>query len=691
MRKPVVRKAWAPAVIGIGGLLLLPTFLDAVAPPPIEEPAISPLVLDREGKWLHAFTTPEGRWRFNADLDDIDPVFIDRLIAIEDKRFWKHGGVDPLAVARAGWDALTTGRVTSGASTITMQTARLLEPRPRTVSSKLIEMMRAAQIERRLSKRQILELYLTLAPYGGNLEGVRAASLAYFGKEPSALTDAEQALLIALPQAPEARRPDLKGEAARKARGEILVKLSASGLLARPLAAEADEARLPEARQIFPRAAYHSASELAARGLKENAPVIRSTLDLSLQKSAELIVANAAASNNDGATAAAIIIDARTREVRAAVGSSGLSAEGGWIDLTNVLRSPGSTLKPFIYALAFDDGLVGPATVIEDMPQSFDGYAPENFDRIFRGDVHVADALQHSLNVPAVKLLDRLGAPRLESLLKAAGVSVRTPKRADARPGLTLALGGAGVTMRDLGVLYAGLADGGLILPLRWTTDERASSDDAAFHLISSQSAAMVSAILADAPALEGRAPATLSASAPKIAMKTGTSYGYRDAWAAGHAGGYVVVAWVGRADGASRPGATGREAAAPLLVSLFDMIWRFDPNAAAGVRANDLSGGAAIAQFSPPKRTIPPEITFPRDGVELYADASANDGRGFSLAARGGAGGYRWYVGGAPAPVEPGSGRAVWRPEAPGFYDVVVVDAEGRSAQAKVRVAMGG
>ncbi|MEQ8936541.1 MAG: penicillin-binding transpeptidase domain-containing protein, partial [Amphiplicatus sp.] len=528
-------------------------------------------------------------------------------------------------------------------------------------------------------------------PYGGNLEGVRAASLTYFGKEPARLTDAEQALLIALPQAPEARRPDRRAKAAKNARGEILAKLSAAGLLQSGRAAEADESSLPVARQVFPRAAYHASRELAARGLKAKTPVVESTLDLVLQRQAEAIVANAAAATSDGATAAAIIIDAKTREIRAAVGSSGLSADGGWIDLTNALRSPGSTLKPFIYALAFDDGLVGPATVIEDMPQSFDGYAPENFDRTFRGDVHVADALQHSLNVPAVKLLDRLGAPRLAALLKASGISVRTPARANSEAGLTLALGGAGVTMRDLGVLYAGLADGGRILPLRWTMDDEGASgeDEAGFHLISAQSAAMVSAILADAPALEGRAPSSLSVSAPKIAMKTGTSYGYRDAWAAGHAGGYVVIAWVGRADGASRPGVTGRDAAAPLLASLFDMVWRFDPNAAAGVRTNEIEQGPAIAQFSPPKRTTPPEITFPRNGVELYAGAG-NEARGFSLAARGGAGEYRWYVSGEPALLETAGGRAIWRPDAPGFYDITVVDADGRSARAKVRVAMG-
>lgn len=218
--------------------------LDLLFPPPLKRAEeLSPLVTDRNGEWLHAFATKEGRWRFEADLDEIDPAFVERLVAIEDKRFYSHWGVDPLAVARAGLVAAQAGRVTSGASTITMQTARLLEPRKRTLAAKAIEMIRAVQIERRLSKDEILELYLTLAPYGGNIEGVRAASRIYFDKEPVRLTDAEQALLIALPQAPETRRPDLRPEAARAARREVLEKLAGLGALPQALAEEAGDAR----------------------------------------------------------------------------------------------------------------------------------------------------------------------------------------------------------------------------------------------------------------------------------------------------------------------------------------------------------------------------------------------------------------------------------------------------------------
>lgn len=682
------RRALAAAAAGGVGLIAATGLFDLAAPPPLERAAVaSPIVVDRNGRWLHAYTTPEGRWRFRANLDEIDPRFVERLVAVEDKRFWKHGGVDPLAVARAGSGALASGRISSGASTITMQAARLLEPRPRTIPSKIIEMFRAAQIERRLSKRQVLELYLTLTPYGGNVEGVRAASLLYFDKEPRSLTDAEQALLIALPQAPEARRPDRRGKAARDARDGILAKFEKVGVIEPRLAAEAREAGVRQTRSILPRTAYHATLELAGRASEYPYAVVPSTLDIAMQHDVEALVAAAASRASDGATAAAIVIDTKTRAVRAMAGSAGVSSTGGWIDMSRALRSPGSTLKPFIYALAFDDGLLGPDTVIEDMPQSFDGYAPENFDRTFRGEITAADALQHSLNVPAVRVLDRIGAERLAAAFQSAGVTLATPDHANKEMGLTLALGGAGVTMRDLAALYAGLAQGGAVKPLAWTeTDVRKLAAEPAHQIFSRETAIKVSTILEDSPALSGRAPSDLSENAPPVSMKTGTSYGYRDAWAAGHAGGYAVIVWVGRADGGSRPGVTGRDAAAPVLYAIFDALWRLDPNAGRGI-APDAEGEAVVAvRLDPPRRASAPEIVFPRDGVELYADGYGPETRGFSLSARGGAGGYAWYAGGDPV-TKGADGKAVWRPTGPGFYDIVVIDGRGLKTTAKVRV----
>ena len=682
------REGWAAwrkvAALSIAALVATAA-LDLLLPPPLDRAGnLSPLVTDRNGEWLHAFATKEGRWRFEANLDGIDPAFVERLIAVEDQRFYAHWGVDPLAVARAGVSAAKSGRIVSGASTITMQTARLLEPRERTLPSKIAEMVRAIQIERRLSKREILELYLTLAPYGGNIEGVRAASRIYFDKEPIRLTDAEQALLIALPQAPEARRPDLRPEAARTAQKDILKKLTDAGALSPALAEEAGEARLPDRRHPLPRMAYHASLRLAASaepGAKSG--IVASTIDAALQQRAEEMLQRYAKRFDDGATASLLIVENESRAVRASVGSSGVDAKGGWMDLTRATRSPGSTLKPFIYGLAFEAGYAAPDTVIDDMPRAFGDYAPENFDHTFRGEVRVREALQHSLNVPAVRALERIGASRFASLMRAAGVTLRTPDSADRSPGLALALGGAGVTAQEIATLYAGLGSGGEVAPLVWTTDKMSAQRDS-YRLFSAHTAAKVSSILAGAPALEGRAPADLSRKATRVAYKTGTSYGYRDAWAAGHGGGYTVVVWVGRADGAPRPGQTGRAAAAPLLFDVFDMLDRQGLSEGGVSDEPDEDALIAMARFERPQDAAPPQIIFPRNGVEIFL---GKEDRGFSLAARGGEGDYRWYVNGEPLAEEATSGRAVWRPANAGFYDVTVVDAAGRHAQSKVRV----
>ncbi len=658
---------------------------DILLPPPLHRAEnLSPLVVDRHDQWLHGFTNDDGRWRFGANLDEIDPTFVERLVAVEDKRFWRHVGVDAAAVFRAGVSSFRAGQIVSGASTITMQSARLLEPRPRTLRSKLIEMVRAIQLERRLSKREILELYLTLAPYGGNVEGVRAASLLYFDKEPIRLTDAEQALLIALPQAPEARRPDLRQKNAKATRAAILDKLVLAKAITPIKAAEAKEAVLPAGRRELPKRAYHVARELA---LSENSAIVHATLDSVLQTRAEALVNSFAERFDDDATASVLIVDNATRSVRAAVGSSGLDVPGGWMDLTSAMRSPGSTLKPFIYGLAFEDGFAGAGTLIDDMPRAFGDYTPENFDRTFRGQVRVREALQHSLNLPAVAALNRIGAPRFAAMLKAAGVALKTPTRADKKSGLALALGGAGVTARDIATLYAALGDDGAVKPLVWTTADQ-DPDDASFQLFSKNTASRISAILADAPSLAGRAPASLSASATRVAFKTGTSYGYRDAWAAGHGAGYTAVGWVGRADGGSRPGETGRKAAAPLLFDLFDMLERDGDENGQTIEHDEEAPLEALAQFGGTRSTASPEIIFPRDGVEVFLSGAE---RGFSFAARGGSRDYRWYVNGETIPVDELGARHVWHPTVPGFYDVTVVDGEGRKAVSKVRVLASG
>ncbi len=657
-------------------------FADFLFPPPIKRvDDVSTIVTDRDGYWLHAFATKEGRWRISANLDDIDPDFVRELIAVEDKRFWTHWGVDPLAVGRAAVNAIKSGRIVSGASTITMQTARLLEPRDRNFGSKLVEMLRATQLERRLSKREILELYLTLAPYGGNLEGVRAASLIYFGREPEHLTPAERAMLIALPQAPEARRPDRHQKAAAASRASVLDRLVAEGVLDMTIADEAKEAPLVGNRKIFPRFAYHAAEELARLRTGKQS-TIASTIDISKQQIAERLIADHVAGITDGATAAALVVDSSTGEVLASVGSSGFDTAGGWIDLTNSIRSPGSLLKPFIYALAFDDGVAGPNTVIDDMPRGFGGYRPENFDRTFRGEVRVKDALQHSLNVPAVATLERVGAERFSGLMQSVGATLLRRRRADDQPSLAIALGGAGVSLREIATLYSGLADGGRVKPLIWRKDVAKISDGV--QLFAPETVDRINAILRGAPALSGRAPAALSTNAPIIAYKTGTSYGYRDAWSAGHADGLTIVVWVGRADGAPRPGETGRKAAAPLLFALFDAMT--NGRSARPVEPPEEFASPGLVRLAPPRTLTPPTILYPAPGSEVYAGSFGGDGVVF--AASGGEGGYRWYVDGEQIGSSDSDGRPIWRPNATGFYDIAVVDSGGLSASAKVRVA---
>jgi penicillin-binding protein 1C len=518
----------------------------------------SPVILDRRGAWLRALPVEDGRWRIRADLQRTDETFQRRLIKVEDARFYQHLGVDPLSLVRAVGSAVVHGRATSGASTLTMQTARLLEPRPRNLGSKLIEMVRAVQLESRLSKREILALYLTLAPYGGNLEGARAASLSYFGHEPSSLTDGEQALLIALPQSPEARRPDRRPDAAKVARRAVLAKLIRSHAITQAGAFEAENEPLPH-RTPFPALAWHAAGELARNAPANQASVV-STLDADLQSRLEPMVAAVAGAQGPDATAAVLVVEIKNRAVRASVGSAGRDRAGGWVDMTRALRSPGSALKPFIYAMAMDDGLVAPDTQLQDNATRFADYQPENFDRVFHDKVTVREALAHSLNVPAVATLEKLGPEAFAGRIEAAGAHLARPKAQLKEAGLALALGGEGITWRDLVMLYAALGDGGIAKPLAWTEEDAKARERSSRHARGAprERRGRCWTSCATRRPRAGRAPSALTRGGPSMAFKTGTSYGFRDAVAAGVVGGYAILVWTGRADGGARGGLTG-------------------------------------------------------------------------------------------------------------------------------------
>lgn len=671
------QKRWAAGLIAAMVALFA---LDLAFPPPLERVRdVSPVVVDHNGEWLTAFTTRGGAWRLEARLDEIDPEFQRRLIAVEDARFWVHPGVDPIAIMRASLAYARSGRVTQGGSTITMQLARLLEPRPRTIQSKLIEIIRAMQIERRLSKREILAAYLTLAPYGGNLEGVRAASRAYFERDPQWLDDAEMALLIALPQAPEARRPDRHPRAARAARDRVLDMFASAGLISQRRADEGKQSVVPT-RAPFPFSAPHAARALIAQHPGQG--VVASTLDARLQRDLETLVRRRSHDLERDAQIAVLAVEIDGREVRARVGGAGLERAGGYIDMTRAVRSPGSALKPFLYAIAFDEGIAAPETLVRDAPRRFGGYLPENFDRRFHGEVTLEDALRHSLNLPAVATLERIGAGRFEAALTRAGAEVRMPHRADAEPGLALALGGVGVTLEDLVQLYAALGDGGRARPL-----VVAGANPFAFsrRFVRTETAERVLEILASSPHPAGRVPAQLAMNAPRVAFKTGTSYGFRDAWALGVSNGYAIGVWVGRPDGAPRPGMTGREAALPILFEAFDLLGA--PAEPARMREQERERPApALARFEPDGGEGL-SILFPPANAEVLVLDYGAESRGLSLSARGGRQPFTWYAEGARVPTEVTSGRAIWRPSAPGFYNVTVVDADGQSANVRVRI----
>jgi len=381
-----------------------------------------------------------------------------------------------------------------------------------------------------------------------------------------------------------------------------------------------------------------------------------------------------------------IIVENETRAVRALIGSSGTDVPGGWLDLTNAVRSPGSALKPFIYAMAFEDGSLNPESVINDLPRTFGGYSPENFDRTFRGEVRIKEALQHSLNVPAVAALEKIGSARFKAALSMAGTALQTPNSKTTQPGLALALGGTGLRMREMATLYAALATDGTVKPLHYLAST--PSSDQSYQLFSQETASSISQILRNAPSLKGRAPAALTKEAPDIAFKTGTSWGFRDAWAAGFNDQYTVIIWIGRADGAPRPGKTGRNTAAPLLFSTFDMLG-YNEDILTALKHPSNQNAPFIPANSPARnvQSLPPQITFPRDGIEVFLDPANKTKKGFALTSSGGKGKTKWYVDGHRIKQDPIGERHIWYPNKEGFYLLAVVDEIGQTSTITIRV----
>ncbi len=644
-------------------------------------------VSDRHGRLLRAFTTDEGRWRLPLSANDVDPRFIALLKAYEDRRFETHHGMDPLALARAGLQMLTHGRVVSGGSTLSMQVARLIEPRQqRSAGAKIRQMLRAVELERRFGKREILNLYLSLAPYGGNLEGLRAATWSYFGKEPRRLTLSERALLVSLPQSPETRRPDRHAANLARVRESVLARAVAEGLATPDEAEQARSEPTPDARQLFPVLAAHAAERALAEAPERRQH--RLTIDAVWQASLEGLARERIEPLGPKLSGAIIVIEHATGKVRAHVGGLGLMSRerAGALDLAHAVRSPGSALKPFIYALAFEQGIAHPETMLEDRPNRFGAYAPENFDLGFQGPVTARQALQQSLNLPAIELLSEVGPQRLISRLNGAGGSLALPK--DGQPGLAIGLGGVGIRLADMARLYGGLARGGETVGLDWREDTPADPD--ARRLTDRLAAWYVGDVLRGAPP-----PA--NALGARIAYKTGTSYGYRDAWAVGYDRRHTIAVWVGRPDNASVPGLVARQVAAPILFDAFSRIG-IEPDASPPPPD---AIAARTAQLPPPLRHIRRDIaktesassrpalriSFPPDGS--IVDLAGVDGgaRALSVKALGGTAPLTWLIDGAPVAQGLLRRDAALPAAGVGFARVSVIDASGASDSVMVRL----
>ena len=545
--------------------------------------AYSAVVEARDGTVLHAWLAKDEQWRIQASLDEISPELKQAFIYKEDKYFYSHPGVNALAIIRAAINNTFHLKRTSGASTITMQVVKLLDPKERTYFNKCIEIFRALQLELHYSKDEILQLYFNLLPYGGNIQGVKAASLLYFQKTPDQLSLAEITSLIIIPNRPNSLRIGRNNNVIVVERNKWLHRFQQAKLFPEEVIADALNEPLTAQRRNAPNAVPQFAWRMRKKYVSQTN--IHSTIDATIQKKAESIINNYAAQmkQHNVNNAAAIVVNNQTHEVVAYIGSSDFKdrLHNGEVDGVMALRSPGSALKPLLYGVCFDKGMITPKSVLEDVPLNISGYTPENYDLVFRGAVTAEYALQNSLNIPAVNLLSQYGVNNYINDLREAGLNSIWQNRR--HEGLSLILGGCTVRLDEMTALYSAFANDGNYYPLQWTLNDSIPANASAkslhtkaIHSIPILSAAanyMLTQILStlhrpDLPNVYDAAQ-----DIPKIAWKTGTSYGRKDAWSIGYNKRFTIAVWMGNFSGEGVADLSGAATATPLLFQLFNAV----------------------------------------------------------------------------------------------------------------------
>ncbi len=642
-------------------------------------------VLDKDQKPLRFFLSHDDKIRLPAPANWPEQAgstpYLPLLLRYEDQHFFDHHGIAWPSLGRALWQRLRYGRVISGGSTLTMQTARLLMPIPRSLSGKAEQMFRAWQLEQRLSKSEILRLYLTLAPFGGNIEGISAASFHYFDKSPAQLNLAEAALLVALPQAPEKYRPDRFPQAAEAARNKVLQR--ARGQFPADDLAAASAYPLLTTLTAWPQQALHLAFRLYQQRYQAHPAIvwserrIYSCIDGHWQQLLAEKARAAEAHLGEKNSLALILIDNKQSVGRAYLGSSDFFSvkRQGQVDMAQALRSPGSTLKPFIYALAMDRQFLHSETLLEDRPMAFGGYRPENFSKTFHGRISARQALQQSLNVPAVHILSRLGSENFWQWLTATGIPMALPP--DSQANLSLALGGFGLSLEGLSSLYLAFANAGRWQALTWLCPPEPIQNFEKKRLFSAEAANSVWEILRDNPPPPGFPPDAL-------AFKTGTSYGFRDAWTVLWDEHLTLGLWLGRADASSNPGFFGRNSAAVLAFDFFHALPQ-RPKSLQLWPSRPAQAPKGLQYFQTPSMSIMEknalQIIFPKDGSQMRLGEGL-----FILEASGGKRPLRWFINGEALPTRPRDRRAFWSAEV-GFYTITVVDAEGKNQQIHIQM----